>query len=67
MAVPGDEVGRRLGESGGEMEKGSRATIWWSWEERRWSELGSPRRGADDGGTGRRRCFSGDAGRAKSD
>ena len=47
--------------------RSSRATLGWSWEERRWSERGSPRRGADDGGTGRRLRFSGDAGRVKSD
>ena len=44
----------------GERERGSRATLGWSWEERRWSELGSPRRGADGGVSGRRRrCSSG--------
>ena len=31
--------------------RSSRATLGWSWEERRWSELGSPRRGADGGGS----------------
>ena len=51
----------------GKTERGSRATLGWSWEEQRWSERGSPRRGADDGGTGQRWRFSSDAGRVKSD
>ena len=44
----------------GKMERGSRATLGWSWEERRWSELGSPRRPVAGGGTGRRWRHSGE-------
>ena len=44
------------------MERGSRATLGRSWEERRWSELGSPRRGAAGGASAPARRRSGDAG-----
>ena len=51
--------------------RSSRATLGWSWEERRWSELGSPQREADGGGSAlaRRRsagCRAGRPGRRAS-
>ena len=50
----------------GERERGSRATFRWSWVERRWSVAAAPRRGADGGGSGRRRSCSGEGMRLRT-
>src|SRR6185437_3158591 len=50
----------------GKRERGSRATFRWSWVERRWSVAAAPRRGADGGGSGRRRSCSGEGMRLRT-